>query len=373
MKIDLDRVSTKVLTTDSEREIDPAVTVENVLEAFGRLDLHPQVEVWNHEDVFWTSRAFLDEAEYTQKELAKPLKGLVNGGRATEGKGMTRDQCLASCLMELAERFTLAQHADRQDTSVNFFECFNLRTRRIDTVLTELYNAGHCGAGNTYEECVLHGLHETIELALPDTQFIPVRLINIDNLFPEWPRALLNNVLVFQIPSTIPCFYKMVAVRPPEDGQFDAEWSVVFENGMYMKRKRNLHIKKPGVVYPEYDHTVNAGSAAGLNPKACIRRAVQESFQGPGVVKEFRDSTKCIPPDFIEVVDGTSLKNYEMQTISGDIKVILDALGDDVYVGAIDLTSPDLGIPLVRMFSDVFMPPQSLGTKTVLDMFYADL
>jgi len=358
VQIDLRKASRKVSTTESERVVDPKTTVDMAMEALARVNLRPEVTIWEHGGVFFTSRVdYRDE----DLKLTVPLKGPVNDGRRPEGKGRTRDQAIASVLMELIERISLAQVVAREDRQFHLFKCTNVRTGETQMALLPQTNAGRCGAGNTYEECLLHGLHETIELVQPSTPFKPIRHVNIDRMFSHWPRELLSSVQVFSIPVDKEKFYRMIAVRYPIDGKFDPEFRVVNEGGVVTVRNFPAAAEQRTSAY--------GGSAAGLNPALVIERAVMETFQGPATPKDLYPGKRKAPPDWVESVDALELPNFETESVTGDIQLIMETLGEQAFVGAIDITSPDLKVPVLSVFAEYF-PSMSLTSRKLMGMFF---
>jgi hypothetical protein len=179
-------------------------------------------------------------------------------------------------------------------------------------------------------------------------------------MFTHWPGDLLSSLIVFLLPSDKDRFYRVVAIRSPVDNSFDPDWKIVRQDQVIFKKQ---------VRYHDIQHTRHAGRAAGLNPRLVIQRAVMETFQGPDSIKDIWQGKKKDPPDYIQVVDGQELVNYDTDSITGDVKVIMEALGEDAYVGAIDLSSPDLGIPVVRVFAEYF-PATTLGSREIMGMFF---
>lgn len=360
MQFDLHSHKQKVSTTESERVVDPETTVEIAMEALDRIKLKPEIQTWNHDDVFWTACA-----NYRQENVVvtRPILGRINSGRSTEGKGITKIQATASCLMELVERVSLAQVVVRDDRTPHFFDCKNIRTGEDQTIILPITNAQFCGAGNTYEECVLHGLHETIELALPGTPFKPVKVVNLEKMFPHWPESLLSSICIFMVPSDKSEFYRMIALRCPVDDRFDPEMIVVNENGLIAVREY------PAGMAGGVKHSAYCGSAGGLNPELVIQRAIWETFQGVGTRKDIYPAKKKQVPSWIESVDAVDLPNYETETISGDINLILNVLGETAYTAAIDITSPDLQIPVAFVFAEYF-PSFNYASRTIAGMMF---
>gem|GEM_PF-4162449 len=306
MQIDLSRDIPKTPTTDSERTLDPAVTCENARAAFARVGIQVEMEFWNHDDVMWTARATTDS----------PCNDF-NTHALMDGKGRTRSQCEASCWMELADRFTqyFTRHP-RTSYADHVFDGYNLRTgQTVPVFLGEGITSFGNATGNTYEECILHGLHEMIESAFPaggvesstgsggSWPWRAHQVVDFANLFPDWPDWMKDSFVVIRVPTPVPEFYHFVAIRAPIDLNFEPEARFVLGQDGILGVQRYRHCEPEGRL--KAGLSTYSGSCGGINPGKCIERAIGECFQR-GPRESYRGRRKPVP-DGIEVVDAADL------------------------------------------------------------------
>lgn len=352
MDIDLERCLPKV-TEDSERSVPPSDTVIRALDSFRASGVEIDFNIQSYDSIFWTSH---------------PAVRFVNGrpefyeNIRMAGKGPTEEQCKASSIMELAERWSLMKNnAFKRD----YYDCYELRTGKIFKMkpILELRNTMCLASGNNYEEAILHCLHELIETRTPITSlWQPCKIVDVTKLLPGLPPWAADTVAIVKMPTEKPPFYKFTAVQYPFNREFDDV--------------RNIIIKKEGdrIVFSPRDrdpkkHSPNSGGAAGINPGKAAFRAMNEIFQFQNPVADFRNGKKKKPPAHIQLADEEEFTNYETDSITGDIRFILDNFDSDVFIGVIDLTDPDLDIPVVKLISD-YNPSYSLVSPETMNVFF---
>ncbi|MFH2005234.1 MAG: YcaO-like family protein [bacterium] len=335
---------------ESERSVTPDVTIARALEATRSIGIELEVVPFVHGDVFWTARINTD----FKAQLSANVRHFRVGG-----KGPSEKQATASCVMEFIERWSQYRFTEAARKQ---YECYDLREQRTYEIsaMSDIYDTKCVAAGNNYEEAILHCLHELIETRMANSLWKPFRIVEPQTLYPDLPEWVHRNMLLVLTPNDVPEFYHITAVKYPSNGQFDT-------------RVRDQIIKVEGQLFwspanrPTNYHSPNSGSAAGLNPALCAFRAMNEVFQGD--YRALDDGKKRPPPEFIQVATSEDLPSYETDSITDDIRIILDRLGEDVFVGVIDLTDPKLGIPVVKLVSD-YDPVTALAARRTLAFFY---
>jgi len=348
LDIDLNRKMLKV-TEESERVISPKETVAIAATSLEDLNITLEQDIKNFDSLFWASAV-------TPNSPAS-VPGIRMGG-----KGLSKEQCLASGYMEFVERWSMYRNDVFHKEE---YKCLDLRdnfTYSMKPVL-ELRNTKCMAAGNNYEEAVLHCLHELIETRTSiNSNFQACRVVSIDDLFPEMPQWIKDSVLLVLSPTWKKEFYKFTAIQYPFNREFDNRQMFKIS-----KSKGRISIK-PGNVESKA-HSPNSGGAAGLNPRKTALRAINEIFQFQNMVDDFKGGKRKPLSDDIQVAETETFINYETESITDDIKLILRLLGDDVFTGIIDLTDEQLNIPVVKLISD-WDPNRSLVSKEVLGEFF---
>ena len=352
MKLDLETPLLKV-TSESERCVLPSETYSRARRALAERGIGLELTVHNYDDVFWAA-----DVDYALPDNEKPLDRMVR----FSGKGPSKHQCMASGSMEFIERwsFDRVNSLNRRD-----FLCLDLRdgeTYSLQPVL-EFRNTRCVSAGNTYEEAVLHSLHELLETrprnTLPWEHYC---ILSVREMFPDFPDWIDESVVLFMTPTGGRAFYHIIAVLYPFAGEFDQtrEYKIT-------KRDGRLHLHRSSTV-PK-PHSPNTGGAAGLNPRMTAFRAMNEIFQFRPEGFTVRGARKKNHPPWMPRMSVSDLPNYETDSITGDIMHILEILGEETFVGAVDFTDPELDIPVVKVVSD-YSPRGSLVTREVLGHFF---
>lgn len=348
MKLDLARPIAKV-AVESERPVLPEEVLARAESAAARLGLRLEITTFCHGGVFWTAR------------MSAEFRALIPGPLGVfrlAGKGPTEAQARASCAMEFVERFSLYRRLALRPADL---ECVDVRTGELLRIgmLGEFGDTKCVSSGWFPEDALLHSLHELIETRLGRScLWKPHGLVDLGALLPELPAWVLDAVAVVRTPSDVPAFHHFTALKFPADGRFDAR-----------RRDRFLRVDDRLFVTPgdTSGHSPNSGGAAGLDPRRTAFRAINEIFQG-----DFVDATagrRRARPPHVPAVPAEELRNHETDTITGDIRLILEQLGEDAFVGAIDLTDPDLGIPVVKVVSD-WDPNASLASRQVMRLLF---
>lgn len=351
MQIDLECKMPKV-TDDSERTVKPADTVAMVNEKLAGLGFKFCQSVKNLDDCFWVA-----EPDRKTSVLPDSARGFRMGG-----KGISADQCRASGCMELIERWSLRRLDIMKKPYVQCLDLRENRTYELKPVI-ELLNTKCTAAGNNYEEAILHCLHELIETRTSHTDYFrSCRIVDTADLFPEMPEWVNNSILLIQNPVPMAEFYKFTAIQYPFNNEFDdiKAFRLQRDGGRIRLMPERPETKR---------HSPNSGGAAGINPMKTALRAMNEIFQFQSEIEDFTGRVrKKVRADFPSV-GAAELINYETESITDDIKFILKILGEDVFVGIIDLTDPELGIPVVKLISD-WEPNRSLVSKDILSEFF---
>jgi len=350
MQLDLSRPQPK-LSRESPRSVLPGRTVALAEAALRRVGIGLDISTQLHGDVFWTATADMSFRE----RLPPNARGL-----RIAGKGRSEEQCRASCAMELVERYSLFDYT-AQELSEHC--CVDLAdgAPRIVNRLPDLLDTRCVAAGNTYEEAVLHALEELVETRIGRTlPWIPLQLVGVEALLPELPEWVGRDFVLVRAPTPAPELHHLTALRYPADGQFDLQISDHF-----VKAGGRL-LRVPGA-RPKNHHSPNSGGAASLDPRIAAFRAMNEAFQGgPGQVGVGK---RRAPPDFVAVAPPTRLHSAATDCVAADVRRMLQLLGEEVFVGVVDLTHPRLQIPVVRLVSD-YDPGVSLTSRHTLRMFF---
>jgi len=336
---------------ESERSVHPDETIERALDAIKAIGVDFDITFKQHGGVFWTSAMTVDLG-------SRHFQPSCNFRIA--GKGPSRKQCYVSCLMEFIERWSLLRP---EIMNKNEFDCFDLRGEQYYKLnrTIEFGDTKCVASGNNFEEAVLHSLHELIETR----RFCiwkPYKVVDVKTLFPNiaMPQWVMDNIILIKMPTDHDEFHIFTAVINPSDQRFDNRVSDFVE-----KKSGRLFYKSH--IRPINYHSPHSGGAAGLNPAITAFRAMNEIFQGD--VGERYCGKKKKPPDFIQTAGPAELMNYETDFITDDIKLILKSLGDDVFVGLVDMTDPTMGIPVIKLISD-YDPQKSIVSKQVLELFF---
>lgn len=352
MEIDLNRRMPKV-TDLSERSYPPSYSYQRAVEAAAKLGITLNIELSDYDGLFWAAAvkpAFADVPER------------YNPRMKLAGKGQTKEQCLASGSMEFVERWSMSR-VSMSDRKI--FPCLDLRTNKVYEfkVDKELGNTKCVSSGNNFEEAILHSLHEVIETQTPHyLQWSASKIVDIDLLFPEFPQWVKDSIMLIQLPAARKEFSIFVAIQYPYNREFDNK-----EKVRLVPSGNTLRYDVPSA--KPYDHAPNSGGAAGLNPKLVAFRAMNEIFQFQKPIADWKSGKKRILPDYMQRARKEDLVNYETDSITGDINLILDLLGEDTFVGVIDLTDPELGIPVVKVVSD-YSPTGSLVSREAMSIFF---
>lgn len=338
------------ITAESERTIEPSETFKHAKQVFQRLGLDIEFGLCSLGDFFWTASIKTDFSRLIPYGYRSFRVG---------GKGLSRHQCLASCIMELAERLSMRRYAARRQ---NEHICVNLRTGNSLTIRTVDMNNSMCvSAGNNIPEAVLHSLHELIETRTQHSCYWkPFQIVPLRTLMPELPEWVLRTAAVVKTPTDIPEFHHFTALRYHRGQEFDERTSERFE-----LHNNRIYTVKPLV--PLDYHSPNSGSAASLNPKVAVIRAINESFQGKD--KDINSQPTLPAYSGMNSVGQDEFLNYETDTINGDILKILNLLPPNVFVGYIDITDPMLEIPVIKLISD-YDPRASLASRAVLSRLF---
>jgi len=363
--IDLLKEVKKYESNDSERIVDPAITTNLAIDKLESINCKYDVEYYNIDNIYYISE--LKYLNPFDMNLQIQPAGVVNGGYSSMGKGSTPEQCTASMYMEAIERISLWQHM-REHYPV--YKGLNLRTHKVDKVVVDTSSSEMVAAGNTYEEAVLHGLHEMIEVESISKNGLnkggssitanlqPYKIVNIKDNFPEW---IDSSFTILQIPNIIPEFYSFISIRYPINEGYSNDWEMKSgEDGVWSKQTK---------IYSDWRGNKDAYvfSASGINPNKAISRCIQESFQGP---ERYRyNGIKKDPPNWIEQINISQLTSYETKSIVGDIKFIIDKIPENFNIWAVDLTSPELGVPVIKIVTDYHFPT-SMGQKDIINLFY---
>lgn len=336
----------KKVITESERAVRPEETVFRAVAAAARIGITLRQELQDFDNAIWVSRVEISE------------KSDIRMG----GKGPTRDQCLASGSMEFIERWSLF----RKDIfKTQKFTCLDLLENRRYYMKSflELRNTKCCAAGNNYEEAVLHCLHELIETRIPfANNWDYCKIVDVDELLPELPQWIKDSTVLVMTPTGFQQFYKFTAIQYPFNREFDTYRPLEVQ-------RRGEFIEIVPVRKDPKKHSPNSGGAAGLNPRKTAFRAINEMFQFQNRVEDYTGGKKRILPEWIPTARAKDLENYETDSITGDIRLILDVLGEDVFIGAVDITDPEMQIPVVKLVSD-FQPGNSLVDEKQMKVFF---
>jgi len=357
----------KISSEDSERIISPEITAQLAKKRLDSINCKYEIKQYNIDNIFHSSELFITNP-YDLSLKIQPA-GNLNGGFSTMGKGTTFDQCRASMYMETIERISLWQHMNSFNP---VYHCLNLRTKEINKVAVDTSTSEMVAAGNTYEEAILHGLHEMIEVESIGASSIngsntgitanlkPYNIIDFKGMF-DWPEWIYSSFTVIQIPTVIDKFYTFIALRYPIEDRYSNDYK-------YEKQEDNVWSKK-NIQYTKWrgSKLAYAFTASGINPKKAISRSIQENFQGPDRYK-YEGSKKEIP-SWLNIINWETLINYEQDTIKKDIDFIIDNIPEQFNVWAVDLSSPELGVPVIKIITDYHMP-SNVGAKAVSDLFY---
>lgn len=350
MNIDLNKKLYKVWS-ESERSVDPYTTLKKVNSATKRIGIQLEINSTNHSNLFWIS--FLNNDLTTLLPPGvKPFK--------VAGKGQSEKQSLVSCAMEFIERWSWYTYLNREKKD---HRCLDLHEKKTYIINPgrEIYNTMCISSGNNYEEAILHSLHELIETRISKSCYWkPYKVVPMESLFPEFPLWVKNNIILVQTPSDIKEFYHFTALKYPINNKFDIHFS-----DQIVKSGDHLFFKS--TIAPKSYHSPNSGGAAGLNPYLAAFRAINEIFQTESF--EIIQNNEKRLPDFIQILDKSEIINYETNSITDDIKLILKLIGHDVFIGIIDLTDPILNIPVIKLISN-YNPNKSLVSKETMNLFF---
>ncbi len=352
MNIDLDREMRKV-TEESERTVSPSETVERAAKILRSIGIELDFNLISFDDVFWTSCP--DVRFLTERP---PFFSNIRMG----GKGPSEEQCKASTIMEFVERWSFMKN---KSNLKEYYDCYDLRERKYYRMapIQEFQNTMCLASGNNYEEAILHCLHELIETRTPIAQiWKPCRTVEIKELIPELPDWINETILLIQVPTEYPELYKFIAVQYPFNGEFEDEKKLTVQ-------KTENRIRFFAKDRDPNKHSPNSGGAAGINPQKTAFRAMNEIFQFQNPVEDYKTGRKKEQCDFIQRARKEDFINFETGSITGDIRKILDLLPEDVFIGVVDFTDPELDVPVVKILSN-YDPVYSLVSKRNMNVFF---
>ncbi len=350
MEIRLDMELPKV-TDESERSVSPSETIESAMEGLGRIGIKPECDLWDRDGFVWVASLTGDFLSH--------LPSIARGMRVA-GKGPSREQCLASCYMELVERASLFRYAQKNRRE---HDCLDLRDGRMYKIgnSSDMVDTVSVASGNNHEEALLHALHELVEKRLMGSCiWKPFKLVDLDALDMEFPRWVKESFVAIQTPSDIPELFHATVIRYPADGKFD-----LVKSDRIIRVADRLFMSSGG--RPLNHHSPHSGGAAGLNPTACVFRGIGEILQGDRHAPD--GGARRAQPEHIQVAGAGDLVNRETPCVTGDIRKIMDLLSDEVFLGVIDMTDPEIGIPVVKLISD-WNPHRSLVSRETMGLFF---
>lgn len=365
---------TKV-TDESERSVPPEKTVETVFEAVERIGVKLTLQTKDFDRFFWISQLDIEYLDMRNADRAQDRSGPGRGEVKIPdirmgGKGPSENQCLASGCMEFIERWSLYRWDlfEREE-----YDCLDLKEGKWYKIkpFLEMRDTKCLASGNNYEEAVLHCLHELLETRTPLTDpWNSCRIVPVRDLFPEAAEWICQSIVLVLSPLPSAPFtvngaryYKFTALQYPFNREFDAYRPLEFR-----KLSGGRLLPSPAFRDPK-QHSPNSGGAAGLNPKMTAYRAMNEIFQFQNRVEDYKAGKRKPLPGGFPVAESAELINVETDSITDDIKMILNMLGDDVFVGIIDLTDPEIGIPVVKLISN-YDPRYSLVSEQMLHVFF---
>lgn len=347
MRLDLDTDLPKA-TRDSERPIVPEATLQRAKEALGRLGLQLELETQQVDGFLWLTRLRTDIDPW----LPRWARSLRIGG-----KGPSRAQSQASCAMELVERLSLYRHLERQRGIQRVWDLRGQRWLNMDEG-PEATNTACTAAGNAYEDALLHALHELVETRSHGANpWIPARVVPLEAF--DLPRWVCDSFAAIMLPTDPPQLCHVLALRSPDDGRFDPDrpHRLIEAGGrLFASRWRP----------PPDHHSPNSGSAAGLDPEACTIRAIGEALQWDATLPSAR---RREAPASLPRCTSEELRDHSTDSITGDIRLLLDLLGPETFLGLVDVTDPLLGLPVVKLVSD-YAPAQSFASRTNMGLFF---
>lgn len=335
---------------ESPRAVAPTETLARAARALAGVGLALEPVVVEHGGVFWTA---------TVPNLHALLPPGMPPFRAG-GKGGTEVQCRTSVTMEVVERWSLYRYGSVARPE---HRCLDLRDGREYLVADsrDMSDTRCVAAGNTYEDAILHALEELVETRLGHTYlWQPFLLVNVEELWPELPSWVAEDLVLVKHPTPVAPFHHFTALRHPAEGVFD-----VSVRARFLKHGERLFFHPGGRKLNQ--HSPGSGSAAGLDPRTTAFRAMNEIFQGG--VTAVGVGTRRRPPRGIATLPARELGDYSTSSITGDIQVLLDHLPPDTFVGVVDVTAPELGIPVVKLVSD-FDPNTSLYSEETLERIF---
>jgi ribosomal protein S12 methylthiotransferase accessory factor len=326
-------------------------------------------------------------------QWAPPPTPLNNPPKESFGKGMTVEQSKASAMMEAVERYCGQRFPHSRVINANYEEVrdyavhpseFTLATlppkcencvdrnrgcfQELQNVCQEwswgyslitkspvlipsavvyypyisessisfMFNdTGGLSAGNTLEEAILQGIAEVIER---DALYYAFNLGNLSSM----PMVTFKNTKNRHI-------QKFIAEVLPQEGIF----------AFYIQNKNlELNIASFGafICYKiGNEHHYFGGSGTSLNPEIALLRALTELEQQKVRQKVFVefDPGDLVSHNGLRRDDATNLEeipNQSTDDIRKDIELYLDRLSiNDTDVIIINLTHPEIGIPVVRV------------------------
>ena len=232
----------------------------------------------------------------------------------TMGKGLTKDQVSAGALAEAIERLSLFSRLE-QGGNAPIYELTEdltlVPTTLPDDVIEHLNGtADGVSAGNTVLECVLHGLlemYEHLDVCLHLDRFGLAHRAFIDPGLTGFHPLVAKKMLAVAVPGENPKVTTIHAIVCPRD------------IGPFVR------------------------SCAHLDGKIALQRAFNETLQSHKT-RSVHDLQTFVPEFHV-----TALQNFHSDDLETNIRTVLEALPDTVYVQ--DWTDPIMQVPVMRPFT----------------------
>jgi hypothetical protein len=311
----------------------------------------------------------------------------------TSGKGLSKDECLASNYGELIERYAWQLFLNKIWENENFkVESLNLKTNNIDifdskNILKYEGRSDYIASGNDFFEAIYHVLTEAYEYGLLKNNYpyspVEYSILTTEDIYPTFPQYIHDNyTILLRKDPRIP-LYDITAFKAPtdKDTKFMPINIISNNNNVKLIDVVNHFSSSVGDRNDEEPWPSFSGSRAGLNLEKTIKLAIAEQVQEHYLLKlnnyidyDIKFNKKNIKrqnDSIFNINNANDLPNYETSSIEEDVDLIVKAfnkIGFNIWV--IDITPNNCPMKVVKIITDYSIGNDNPHSKRVLNNFF---
>lgn len=357
------------------RSVHPSETVAKQKEYLDKIGLTYDLDIFQSPDGYcWVSETNIHGIE-PYSRCSTPVRG----------KGILKDECIASNLGELIERFSWDLWLEEAKKDFNkTIELKNLKTGNYDkfnvgNIYQNFIAADFMASGNNREEAVFHTLTEMLEMGggkgernTYPTFFEEVSILDTKNL--NIPDMYKNLQFVIERDIRIPEFYNLIVVRPMNEGFLpdfvrEDDGIITFQN-IQSEPLSSGASKPPPPIF---------GQRSGLDLEKLIPSAINELIQNIFVYN--RQHNMSFPydvpaieknyPKYLNLKTIEDFPNNESSSIEVDNNFLLEKLFDlDFNIWEMDVSLPESPIKTIKLLNDYNLSGDNVFGERFFSMFF---